>query len=507
MNWSNILTIDFLKEEIEVKGKTMKLVSDEVGCNPSTVRDYVKKYSIKSINIEKPTIEILKKKAKEYGGKCLSDTYINSNTYYEWECSEGHTWKQTWKKINQNTWCKRCRAKEANENRKLTIESMHEIAKQKNGKCLSNFYFNSRTKLKFKCKRKHVFEITPKSLRKGSWCKKCSSIEIHENKKPTMDEIREIARKRGGNCLSTSYVNAHKKLKWECSNGHRWNATLHNVKNRDSWCNSCNQNGGIKEEKCRNILEQLLDVKFEKTRKVLEDNLELDGYNKDLNLAFEYQGEQHYYFIKKMHHTKEKFKRRIELDEIKIHDCKNKDINLLVIPYWVSKSDENLISYIKTMLEKMNVFFDETVNASEIKIDLFVNKMDKIHDIAISKGGRCLNEYYKGTSEYYDFECKRGHRWKTTGNAVIHQGSWCQKCYGNAKYSLEQMNVLALKLGGKCLSNEYINTKKKMVWECSEGHAFEKSFEKIRDNKTWCTICRKNDKIKITEALEEVKNF
>ena len=38
--------------------------------------------------------------------------------------------------------------------------------------------------------------------------------------KISIEEMQEIARKRGGKCLSKKYINAHTKLEWQCANGH-----------------------------------------------------------------------------------------------------------------------------------------------------------------------------------------------------------------------------------------------------------------------------------------------
>ena len=51
--------------------------------------------------------------------------------------------------------------------------------------------------------------------------------------------MREIATQRGGKCLSDKYRNIDTKLKWECKNGHIWEATPNNVKNNNSWCPKC----------------------------------------------------------------------------------------------------------------------------------------------------------------------------------------------------------------------------------------------------------------------------
>ena len=50
--------------------------------------------------------------------------------------------------------------------------------------------------------------------------------------------MQQIAYGRGGKCISTRYVNANSKLKWECGEGHRWEAKPGHIKS-GHWCPKC----------------------------------------------------------------------------------------------------------------------------------------------------------------------------------------------------------------------------------------------------------------------------
>ena len=69
-------------------------------------------------------------------------------------------------------------------------------------------------------------------------------------------------------------------------------------------------------------------------------------YNKDLKLAFEYNGRQHYKFIPFFHKTYSEFLNLQENDRIKKKLCKKNGITLIIIPYTV----KDLKSYIITTL-------------------------------------------------------------------------------------------------------------------------------------------------------------
>jgi hypothetical protein len=47
--------------------------------------------------------------ARERGGRCLSDTYINNHTPLEWECRLLHRWYAPWKRVGtSSSWCPQC---------------------------------------------------------------------------------------------------------------------------------------------------------------------------------------------------------------------------------------------------------------------------------------------------------------------------------------------------------------------------------------------------------------
>ncbi len=110
------------------------------------------------------------------------------------------------------------------------------------------------------------------------------------------------------------------------------------------------------EERCREIFQDIFNKPFAKIRpdflknKKSGKNLELDGYNKDLNLAFEYQGAQHYNFTPYFHKSQEHFADQVYRDKLKQEICDDKGITLIVIPYNVPYED--LRDYIELKLSE-----------------------------------------------------------------------------------------------------------------------------------------------------------
>jgi hypothetical protein len=180
---------------------------------------------------KKLTIEEMKLLANNRGGKCLSSNYVNINSKLKWQCEKEHIWEATPASVAKSCrWCPEC----ANDSRKLSIGEMKLLAKKHAGECLSVKYINSYTKLRWQCEYDHEWEARPGSIKQGQWCPQCAS----DKTKVTIEDMREIAKERKGNCLSKIYQDAHSKLKWECSEGHVWESKPNAVKN-GRWCAKC----------------------------------------------------------------------------------------------------------------------------------------------------------------------------------------------------------------------------------------------------------------------------
>lgn len=52
----------------------------------------------------------------------------------------------------------------------------------------------------------------------------------------SIDDFRQLARERGGCCLSPTYRNSKQKLRWKCAKGHVWKSGAGNVMYSGGWC-------------------------------------------------------------------------------------------------------------------------------------------------------------------------------------------------------------------------------------------------------------------------------
>ena len=437
----------------------------------------------------KLTIEEMQKIAESRGGKCLSKEYTNAKTKLKWQCKEGHIWEATPDGIkNKETWCRKCSGSE-----KLTIEYMHMLAEERGGKCLSTKYFNAHTKLKWQCEKDHIWDATPHKIKnRGTWCPYC------KGKYQTIEDMRRMATERGGKCLSTEYINNKTNLIWQCKEAHVWKATPDNIK-RGQWCPICTK--GISERICRQFFETIFNSKFPTKRPKWLINsrgnlMHLDGFNEELKLAFEYHGIQHFEYNPHFHrsHTLEQRKKD---DEEKINLCKLNDIVLIEIPYTVeyNKMQKYIIEQYKI---KTGLILDNVPKIDYNKFNIYLfSKLEELNEIAKQKEGKCLSTKYLNAHAKLKWQCKENHVWEATPDK-IKRGSWCPKCAGNVRLTIEDMYKLAEKNNGKYLSIEYINAHIKLKWECEENHTFKASANSVKSGH-WCPYCARNVKLTIEE--------
>lgn len=116
------------------------------------------------------------------------------------------------------------------------------------------------------------------------------------------------------------------------------------------------------EEKCRQIFEQLFNKEFCKIRPdflkndCTDINMEIDGYNNEMKLGFEYQGVQHYKHTPYFHKDIQDFNKQIYRDNLKKEILEKNGIRVIYVPYSVDLDD--LEEWIKEELKKYNYRFD-----------------------------------------------------------------------------------------------------------------------------------------------------
>ena len=395
--------------------------------------------------------------------------------------------------------------------KKLSIREMHELAKQRGGQCLSDVYINNRTKLTWMCEKGHVWESTPHLVKSGHWCPECGG-----SKKLTIAHMQWIAEKLGGKCLSSEYVNARTKIRWQCQEGHIWEAVPDSLK-RGSWCPECSD--GLGERICRTFFEQIFGVDFPKRRPKWLTNIEgyrmeLDGFCESLGIAFEYQGVQHFQRVN-WFQTEDQFQGVQKRDKEKVKLCKQRGIELLLV-HEIGRFIElgDLKEFIIKKCESAKVkglpidARDKAIDLRKVHCSKSRTHLNLLRVIATDRGGNCLSEHYLGNNIKLKFSCKKGHIWEAVPSS-IKQGVWCPECATLTrsqarKLTIQEMRLIAKKQNGKCLSTYYKSNREKLKWQCHDGHIWYAAPDHVKGG-AWCPACAGNKKLDIFAAKEIAK--
>jgi hypothetical protein len=386
----------------------------------------------------------------------------------------------------------------------LTIADARQLAELKGGKCLSPEY-SYHKKLEWQCAAGHRWLSKLTNVKNaGSWCPRCSG-----NFRDSSD-LKLLAASKGGAWLGETYKGMQVKTKWRCANKHEWKTTPATVFSGNAWCPICSQ--GLGERLTRKAFEDICMKPFPKIRPNWLINqrgkqMELDGYNEEIGIAFEHQGTQHYevsYFSPSI----EILNRRKSDDAQKLALCLKNRVKLFFIPEIRSMLKIEILElFIRNILKKYAPGVTQsttTVNYTSAYItDGAEEEMVILRKIVRSQNGTCLSPNYMGSRQKLTLKCGSGHTWGATPN-TLKQGKWCPFCSAAKKADKVRppINIpkeFAEKKGGKLISLTYKNSKEKLEWECAAGHRWLAKFNLIRQGK-WCPTCAR-------WSLPEMKNL
>lgn len=244
---------------------------------------------------------------------------------------------------------------------------------------------------------------------------------------------REIARDRGGECLSTEYIGANEKMSWRCGENHEWRAMLYHIKNSKSWCPACANSKKSKKYRLKDGLSIANKIAENKGGACLSN----EYISRNIKMKWKCKYNHIWY--------------------ARLADIKNKNS-------WCLECSKLSVN-------------------RKLKGGLGLAK-----SIAKNKGGVCLSVEYIRSNAKMEWRCSVGHEWIATFSNV-QNGSWCGVCAGKRKHSISDTRKFAEKKGGKCLSNKYENANAKMKWVCSKDHTWSAAFNDIKNKNSWCPEC------------------
>ena len=298
-------------------------------------------------------------KLNNYNFVLLSEKYEGEDVPLVLHDNEGYYYSQTWRTLLKLT--RQLFVSDTNiystQNIKLFLD------KNNSNMELINEYKNSKTKLILKDNNGYLYT----QLWSGLQYLQIPSIAYKDNPYSIYNiNLWCKLNNKPYKLLSTKYIKNNKLLLWKCLNeycGEEFKMCWGNISQGQN-CSYCKESKG--ERKIKEILkENLISHDKEYT---FDDLVGLKGgllrfdvpvfYDKEkskLRMLIEFDGKQHYEWIKKWM-TKEEFEALQIHDQLKNEYCKKHNIKLIRIPYWDFDNIESILSKeLDIQLNKSNI--------------------------------------------------------------------------------------------------------------------------------------------------------
>jgi hypothetical protein len=364
------------------------------------------------------TLQAMTWLAGERGGRCLSPFYVNRNVPLQWECATGHRWSAAPESIKKGSWCPACAGV-----RRLTLDEMQRLAETRGGRCLSKCCLNGKSKLVWRCSADHQWSATASQVKQGHWCPFCARVA-----RLTLHELQQIAARKGGQCLSLEYANSSKLLRWRCVVGHVWQARAHSIR-AGSWCPSCAHNQTLKLEEMQEIARErggrclstsykngctplIWECEFRHRWKAPPSRVKNGSRRKGTWCPECYNSRRRV-------HAKNCIEGMRDLAIVRGGRC-------LSTEYVGSKSK---LLWQCAQGHRWQALPAAIVQGSWCPACARNQRLglSEFQDLARSRGGACLSYIYVNERTHLTWCCSEGHRWNATPQRVK-RGSWCPTC-------------------------------------------------------------------------------
>ena len=412
----------------------------------------------------------------------------------------------------KNIWCFVVRKN------KYDIKILNSLAAEKGGACLSQEYLGIHTKHRWRCAEQHEWEAPFNSIRRGRWCPKCArsiagrSISERYNNPHELGHLSEHATNLGGECLSTSYEGVTTSYKWQCAQGHKWEASWHNVR-QGQWCYKC---GRAKVgDNMRGSIESIALIVIERGGKCLSPDSEYKsahsklkfecaaGHRFTMNSNSVQQGQ----WCSDCSSSRGERMCRMAFEQIFGLPFPRKK------PKWLKNEAGNLME-LDGYCEKLSLAFEHHGNQHYSKGNLFVQTNKELADrIYADKYKRNLCEQNGITlieipeigtlTAVSDLKSEIKGRCEEQDVLLPSNFDSITLRVGDvyAQHGLAEMQALATDKGGTCLATEYQGARTPIKWQCGEGHQWKASPDSVKRS-SWCPTCGGRPSYTITDLID-----
>ncbi len=309
------------------------------------------------------SIENFRDAAAALGFECLDEEWRGWNSTYHLQCELKHVFPVRPPSIAAQSLqgCSVCISAE-------WTRRLHEAALSAGVTCLEPSWLGTQAVHCFSCPQGHQWSRSGRAALVRSACPECTKGIPRESRilPEGLDQMREVAASRGGECLAIEYHGVSQNYTFCCSQGHQWNTKGASIL-RGTWCPFCTN---------RRVNDASWQSRGMK-------RLQAAALNKaGVCLCTTFLG------------TATRYRFRCHIG----HEWKALGYKILRGGWCPTCATE---------MKRLG--------------------LDTAHKIAADRGGKCLSTEYVNTSFKLHWLCHRGHSW-FSAMSNIRAGHWCPDC-------------------------------------------------------------------------------
>lgn len=353
----------------------------------------------------------------ERGGKVVSSDYVGSQTRMRYRCAEGHEWKTTPNSIVGGSWCPRCAvATRTPTARFREARSRIEGLVRKRGGVLLAPYRNYRVRLSIRCAQGHTWLAPVQGIEEGAWCPQCRRDAL-------LIEMRALAEREGGACLSPGCRSQQQRLLWRCAVGHEFRKTGVSVK-AGSWCGRCRGIAPGNLERMRRIAHERGGACLSTRYVDAATRLRFRCREGHVFMAMP-SIVVHGHWCKECARWSPHSRRRLTIEHMRTTAaerggrCLSREyVHCKVRLRWRCARGHEWMALPCTVRQG---------SWCAICSHSARGTLDGMRALAVERGGRLVSRAWDNHQMPLQFECARGHRFSLLG-AAVKSGAWCPRC-------------------------------------------------------------------------------
>lgn len=439
----------------------------------------------------------LKTIAEKNNGLLLTDKWHGYNFHYEFKDSDGNKFylKANYLQWPQNTFVFSKKQQLKNMSDKEKYNFLLDISKKNNAVYIGKKETKSGLFDEFKVEGV-LTKNTIEKLFINGWQENDFIPNIYEKQKKDralLESLEKIAISRGGKLLSKKWLGSEALYEFETSLGEKFITSAGSIK-QGCW----NKTGLVSEPCCRQAMEYIFTNTFHSTKRVLTAKLlnrkmplELDGYNDELKIAFEYQGHPSHWKPSDKGYAKKQI-----TDALKIEYCKKIGVALIIIPAlpthnkkWDSKVVFNHVydSILKYYNENDYVIPELNTDIELFNIDLTQNDhafkmLKKLERIAEQNKAKLISNKWLGNDTKYDFLIEEHRIISILASNLNHKG-WPKDInyyLRDSDFYLSDMRRIAKQNNGELLSTIWTGSDSFYDFKFYDGQMFKMKYSLVK---------------------------